>query len=111
MKTLGLCFVLILLAGSLAISAAQTDQQSDPASLSADQRSTLDSSKPGRMSVRRDALFSSDDDVTCAFMRTYRVKREGHGSDVVRPDGYTTCVPTTRMTLKSTVEIKREAEK
>jgi hypothetical protein len=111
MKTLGLYFGLILLAGSLAISAAQTDKQSGTASASAGQESNLDPSTLAKMSVRRDAVFSAEDDVTCAFMRTYRVKRAGHGTDAVRPDGYTTCVPTSRMTLKSTVEIKRDAEK
>jgi hypothetical protein len=108
MKTLGLCFVLILLAGSPVISAAQTDKHST-ASVSTDQKPNVDSS--ARAPIHRDALFSADDDVTCAFMRTYRVKREGRGSDVVRPDGYTTCVPTTRMTLKSTVEIKTDTGK
>jgi hypothetical protein len=56
-------------------------------------------------------LFSGDDEQFCAFMRTYRVKRDSRDSDMVRADGYTTCVPTARVTLKSTVEITTEPER
>jgi hypothetical protein len=44
----------------------------------------------------------------CAFMRTYRVEREHRGSDVVRPAGYKTCVPTKRFELKSAVQMQPE---
>jgi hypothetical protein len=39
----------------------------------------------------------------CAYMRTYRVKREERDSDAVRPAGYTVCVPMRRFEMKSTV--------
>jgi hypothetical protein len=32
-------------------------------------------------------------DASCAYMRTYRVKRDSPDSDSTRPAGYTTCVP------------------
>ncbi|MGA2004622.1 MAG: hypothetical protein ABSG70_14650 [Terriglobales bacterium] len=44
----------------------------------------------------------------CAFMRTYRVKRDQAGSDAVSPAGYTTCVPSKRFEVKSAVETSRE---
>ena len=45
----------------------------------------------------------------CAYMRTYRVQRERRGSDLVRPAGYTTCVPTKRFEMKSAVEVQDRA--
>jgi hypothetical protein len=45
----------------------------------------------------------------CAFMRTYQVRRKHRGSDVVRPAGYTTCVPTRRFELKSAVQVQPES--
>jgi hypothetical protein len=39
----------------------------------------------------------------CAYIRTYRVKRQARGSDVVAPAGYTTCVPSGRFEMRSAV--------
>lgn len=52
-----------------------------------------------------DMIVSQELDGTefCAYMRTYRVKRESRGSDATRPAGYTTCVPAARFTIKSAV--------
>ena len=44
----------------------------------------------------------------CAYMRTYRVKRQHRGSDVVSPAGYTTCVPSKRFELRSAVEMQKD---
>jgi len=44
----------------------------------------------------------------CAYMRTYRVKREYRNSDEVRPAGYTTCVPSKRFEVRSAVEVHAE---
>jgi hypothetical protein len=41
---------------------------------------------------------------SCAFMRTYRVRRPVRGSDAVVPSGYTKCVPMRRFEMRSTVE-------
>lgn len=40
----------------------------------------------------------------CAYMRTYRVKRQARGSDGVVPAGYTTCIPMGRFETRSAVE-------
>ena len=40
----------------------------------------------------------------CAYMRTYRVKRQARGSDYMVPAGYTTCVPMGRFETRSAVE-------
>ncbi len=44
----------------------------------------------------------------CAYMRTYRVKRQQRNSDVVSPAGYTTCVPSKRFELRSAVEVQKD---
>ena len=50
-------------------------------------------------------LFKPDSSGTsCAYMRTYRVKRQARGSDTVFPAGYTTCVPMQRFEMRSAVE-------
>jgi hypothetical protein len=40
----------------------------------------------------------------CAYMRTYRVKRQARGSDYMVPASYTTCVPMGRFETRSAVE-------
>jgi hypothetical protein len=51
-----------------------------------------------------DSLSSS-----CAYMRTYRVKRRARGSDAVGPAGYTTCVPMRRFEMRTTVETRTDS--
>jgi len=41
-------------------------------------------------------------------MRTYRVKRDHPGSDMTRPAGYTTCVPSKRFEVKNAVQVQSE---
>jgi hypothetical protein len=59
-----------------------------------------------RRGYDRDLLPDGSSD--CAFMRTYRVRREQRGSDAVRPAGYRTCVPTRRFELRSAVQVQAE---
>jgi hypothetical protein len=62
-------------------------------------------------------IFNMDSDLflpdsagsSCAYMRTYRVKRQQRGSDAVAPAGYTTCVPTRRFEMKSAVQTQTDA--
>lgn len=51
----------------------------------------------------REAASMDSPDSFCAYLRTYRVKREAKGSDAVRPAGYSKCVPSARFTVKSAV--------
>ncbi len=44
----------------------------------------------------------------CAYMRTYRVKRQYRDTDVVAPAGYTTCVPSNRFELHSAVQVETD---
>ncbi len=53
-------------------------------------------------------LSLHDNNASCVYMRTYRVKREARDSDVTRPAGYTTCVPVARFVVKSAAESKAE---
>jgi hypothetical protein len=39
----------------------------------------------------------------CAYIRTYRVRREYANSDIVTPAGYTACTPSQRFELRSAV--------
>ncbi len=43
----------------------------------------------------------------CAYLRTYRVRRDYQNSDVVRPSGYATCIPAKRWELRTAVETQR----
>jgi hypothetical protein len=46
---------------------------------------------------------------SCAYLRTYRVKRQTPGSDAVAPAGYTTCVPTRRFEVRSAVQTQTDS--
>ena len=99
MKILAPC----LLTPVLLLSAAA---QEKPRTLSPDSDSInwSESRDKNRIETRapeRDAASMDRDDSYCAYMRTYRVKRQAKGSDVVRPAGYTKCVPSARFTMKS----------
>ena len=63
------------------------------------------------MNMKPDAPDSLDDGNanSCAYMRTYRVKRQARGSDAVTPAGYTTCVPTRRFEMRSAVETRTDS--
>jgi hypothetical protein len=54
--------------------------------------------------LRSDWFMPDSSGSSCAYMRTYRVKRQARDSDAVAPAGYTTCVPTRRFEMRSAVE-------
>jgi hypothetical protein len=107
MRTMGLS---ILLASLLVpISRAQEPAQPEKHYQAAFQNLLPDAESAAYMQLRRyDRESLPDGDSYCAFMRTYRVRREQRGSDAVRPAGYRTCVPTRRFELRSTVQIQPE---
>ena len=111
MKIPGLCFLLVL--GMSSVAGAQTEKHDTTPKLTVDRASIQEWWSRAPQLDRNNVIVSDDDDqtLTCAFMRTYRVKRAARDSDAVRGAGYTTCVPTSRMTLKSAVEIKAEPER
>jgi len=117
MKTLGLCFLFLL---SLLVANAPAQEQSNPPGLNTDKAAIQkwlarqgQTKWPG---IEGDRIFLSPDDgdgfllplgdqePSCVYMRTYRVKRESRGSDVTRPAGYTTCVPVGRFAVKRAAE-------
>ena len=106
MKTMGLS---ILLASCLVpISLAQQlvrPVKDDPAAL---QNLSPDAEPADSMQLDNDRNFPAPGTTNCAFMRTYQVRRKHRGSDVVRPAGYTTCIPTKRFELKSAVQVQPE---
>ena len=113
MKTLGLSLIAVVLTGT---SLLQGQSKKDVIGTLANPDSqTLHSQAPRAnlldgAKIDSNSLLALDDDRdnTCAFMRTYRMKREARGSDVTRPAGYTVCVPTRRFEMKSTVEVIQE---
>lgn len=106
MKTLGLC---ILVATCLApISRSQEPAKPTKDNPAALQNFSADVRSAESTQLSRYSDLSPDGESYCAFMRTYRVRREHRGSDVVRSAGYTTCVPSRRFELKSAVEVQPE---
>jgi hypothetical protein len=125
MKILGLFFLLFVCLG---ISSAQNARKASPTEASPKPDSSkAKSSKPQsdllaaqvadgaedrlifNMNMKPDAPDSPDNANTCAYMRTYRVKRQARGSDAVAPAGYTTCVPTRRFEMRSAVETRTDS--
>ena len=47
--------------------------------------------------------FPGNADPVCLRLRSYRVARTGRNSDVVEPAGYTTCVPSSKYSVKRAV--------
>ncbi|MBZ5657340.1 MAG: hypothetical protein LAO56_18895 [Acidobacteriia bacterium] len=108
MKTLGLCSVLLFALASIAPAQVSSEDASRAPILNPDkdefQQWLAHASTPGRtIDDVRASTWSAEGDSFCAFMRTYRVKREHRGSDVAHLAGYTKCVPTKRFEMKSAV--------
>ncbi len=108
MKTRGL-FFLFLLSFVMVVSAPAQDRRS--ASLLRPDNAAIQKwlardgqTKWPRIEGNRFILSLGDFEPTCAYMRTYRVKREARDSDVTRPAGYTTCVPMARFAVKRATE-------
>lgn len=107
MKTLGLCFLFL---SSVLVVSAPAQQQSDAPTLdtnkAAIQKWLARDGQTNWPRIEGDRLILSFDglETTCAYMRTYRVKRESRDSDTTRSAGYTTCVPMTRFAVKRSGE-------
>jgi hypothetical protein len=103
MKILGLCFFLFIFflapisqaQDSSAAKNTQTIVESSPAAADGIVLDLNSSTPPGP-------------DHSCAYMRTYRVKRDRPASDMTRPAGYTTCVPFKRFEVRSAVQVQDE---
>lgn len=103
MKILGLCFLLLVCLAPLSQAQESPKTTNDQAAIVSAPAATdhlvlnLDSESlpPGPPTY-------------CAFLRTYRAKRDHPGSDVTRPAGYTTCVPMRRFEMKSAVQVQSE---
>jgi hypothetical protein len=121
MKTLGLCF--LFLSSVLVVNAPAQEQPNAPqlnTDKAAIQRWLASKGQTKWLGIEGDRIFLSPDDdngfllplgdqePSCVYMRTYRVKREASSSDVTRPAGYTTCVPVARFAMKRTAEPKLE---
>jgi|SRR5271169_3460729 len=101
MKILGLCCLLFVCLASFAQGQESSKSISDQAVIAAP-------AAADHMILDLNSKASPGGDTSCAFMRTYRVKRDHPGSDVTRPAGYTTCVPSNRFEVKSAVQVQSE---
>jgi hypothetical protein len=104
MKTLGLCFMFV---SSILIVAASA-QQSDTLALNTDDAALQKWARGDQIRMPRiiddNVILSMDDhQPACAFMRTYRVKREARDSDATRSASYTKCVPIERFAVKRAI--------
>jgi hypothetical protein len=112
MKMMKLCSLLFLSVCFASISYAQAaDSQSSVKEKGPSQESDLveghDALGVGERliyNLSSDLFMPDSSGSSCAYMRTYRVKRQVRGSDAVSPAGYTTCVPTRRFEMRSAVE-------
>jgi hypothetical protein len=59
--------------------------------------------------VPKIVLLLEPNDVTCYSMRTYRVTRDDPDSDSTRPAGYSTCLPATRVQLRTSEDLPERA--
>lgn len=101
MKILGLCFLLFVCLGPISKAQESSKRTNDQA--------VIESAPADHMILDLNSKASpSGDDGTCAYMRTYRVKRDHPGSDMTMPAGYTTCVPSKRFEMKSAVQVQSE---
>jgi hypothetical protein len=121
MKPLGLCFLFL---SSVFVADASAQQQSNSPALNTDnaaiqkwlargEQTMLPRIDSDRVILSPDdgdgfTLSLHDNNASCVYMRTYRVKREARDSDITRPAGYTTCVPVARFVVKRAVESKAE---
>src|ERR1035441_4522009 len=103
MKIFGLCFLLFVCLAPI----AQAQDSPKPAN---DQAVVQNSpAAADRMILSLDSKVPPPGpDSYCAYMRTYRVKRDHPGSDATRPAGYTTCVPSKRFEVRSAVQVQSE---
>ena len=104
MKTLGICFLLVLFILIANLSAQNQSQNLQNAS--DDAIVQLWNAHAGDSDVGKiedgKLVISSDSDVNnCLYLRVYRMKRESKKSDATIPSGYTTCVPFNRFEKKS----------
>jgi len=103
MKTFGLCFLLCV--GLAPFSQAQE------ATTPTNDRAAIETAPAAADHIILDLnskTMPAGPDIFCAYMRTYRVKRDHQGSDMTRPAGYTTCVPSKRFEVKSAVQVQSE---
>ena len=120
MKTVGLCFLFL---SFILLANAPAQSQSNRLGLNTDKDAIQkwlarkgQSGSPGAEGFRvvlppqdNNFILSLDDlEPSCMYMRTYRVQRETHDSDVTHPAGYTTCVPVGRFAVKRAAEPEAE---
>lgn len=113
MKVIGFSFFLVVCLAGVSYAQDGTKQDSEKAKAAAQDSDLMAAPVAGGAADR--LILSMGSEVpdglnnSCAYMRTYRVKRQVRGSDAVAPAGYTTCVPMRRFEMRSTVETRTDS--
>ena len=102
MKIFGLCFLLFVWLAPILHAQDSPKPKSDQAAIE-------NAPAPAdRIILNLDSELSPSPYSYCAYMRTYRVKRDHPGTDMTRLAGYTTCVPSKRFEMRSAVQVQSE---
>jgi hypothetical protein len=115
MKSLVASLALVMVSG-LACNLSAQSQSSSTVELRDVEHETLTSSLARLTSDQAIATDQqsldtmNNSDRACAFMRTYRRKREFRNSDYTRPAGFTTCVPVAGFGVKRAVVLKAQPQ-
>ena len=104
MKYSGLCFLSALMLAGSASAQSQPSSSLSKADRAVIQEWTAHAQTDLQQNKSDRIIFSAEDrDDYCAFIRTYRMKREESSSDITRPAGYTTCVPMQGIEIKRAI--------
>jgi hypothetical protein len=102
MKIVGLCFLLL-------VCLAPMSQAQDSPKRTNNEAAVLNSpAAADRIILNLNSDLLPPGSRYCAYMRTYRVKRDHPGSDLTRPAGYTTCVPAERFEMRNAMQVPSE---
>jgi len=111
MKGVALCFVLfsMLIPGAMAQAPNLQLQPSNPPVLNLDKDALkkwlerLPNTKDLPVNNYSSSPWTGDGRPACGTMRTYRLEREAPDSDVMRPSGYSTCVPMSKFRVQDAI--------
>ena len=81
-------------------------QDVSPQPKAAPQKIVAQNSASVPLSSSLDFYIADGTDKVCQYLRVYRVRRPYGNSDVTVPSGYTVCVPSWKMQVRSAVETR-----
>jgi hypothetical protein len=104
MKTPVCCSILFFAVATIATMAQAQDLSPQPTA--APQKTVAQNSASVPTSFSPDFYIANETDQVCQYLRVYRVRRPYSNSDVTVPSGYTVCVPSWKMQVRSADAIR-----